>query len=65
MFVEQVSVQGNGPRNFNITTDGKYVLVGNQKTNQIVVFQRNIQTGKLTDTGIRKNVGAPVCILQY
>ncbi len=64
-FLEQVSVQGNGPRNFNITADGKYVLVGNQKTNQIVIFNRNKQTGKLTDTGIRINVGAPVCILQY
>ena len=64
-FVEQISVQGNGPRNFNITSDGKYVLVGNQKSNQIVVLQRNKQTGKLTDTGIRINVGAPVCILQY
>ncbi|MFD2597458.1 lactonase family protein [Sphingobacterium corticis] len=59
----QYGVQGDGPRNFNITPDGRYVLVANQKTNQIVVFQRDTISGDLSDTGTRIDVPAPVCII--
>jgi 6-phosphogluconolactonase len=64
-FVQQISVEGVGPRNFAITKDGKYVLVGNQRTNEIVIFSRNKKTGELTFTGNKVQVGAPVCILEY
>ena len=64
-FVQQVSVEGEGPRNFTITNDGKLVLVGNQRTNQISIFTRDAASGKLTFTGKKVDVGAPVCILEY
>lgn len=64
-FVQQMSVLGNGPRNFAITKDGKYVLVANQKSNQIVVFKRNITTGELTDTDLKIELQAPVCLVEY
>ncbi len=64
-FVEQVSVQGVGPRNFTVTADGKYILVGNQRTNQIVVFGRDETTGKLKDTSFRADIPAPVCLVEY
>ncbi len=64
-FVQQVSTMGIGPRNFAITNDGKYLLVGNQKSNEIVVFKRNVATGKLKDTKIRINIGAPVCLIEF
>lgn len=64
-FVEQTSVKGIGPRNFCITTDGKYILVGNQRSNQIAVFSRNKKTGILYDTGLMINIAAPVCIVEY
>lgn len=64
-FVEQVSVEGEGPRNFTITNDGKLVLVGNQRSNQISIFNRDAISGKLTFTEKKVNVGAPVCILEY
>lgn len=63
-FVQQVSSEGEGPRNFAITNDGKFVLVGNQRTNDINIYSRNIKTGELTFTGKKVQVGAPVCILQ-
>lgn len=64
-FCSQVPTLGDGPRNFALTPDGKYLLVAHQFTNNIVVFSRNKKTGALTDTGKRIDVGAPVCLLFY
>lgn len=64
-FVQQISTQGDGPRNFAITPDGKYILVGHQFTNNIVVFKRDAKTGKLSPAGINYEIGAPVCIQFY
>lgn len=61
----QVSTRGDGPRNFAITPDGKYVLVAHQFSNNIVIFERDKKTGALTDTGERIDVGAPVCVVFY
>ena len=63
-YVAQYSVKGTGPRNFAVTRDGKYILVANQTSGQIVVFSRNIKTGKLTDTRFRVNIPAPVCLVE-
>lgn len=57
------SVKGRGPRNFNFSPDGNFVLVANQNTNNIVLFSRDAKTGLLTDTGKEISVPAPVCIL--
>ena len=53
---------GKTPRNFIIDPTGKYLLVANQETDNIVVFKRNIQTGLLTATGEQLKVPAPVCL---
>jgi len=57
------SVLGRGPRNFTISPDGKYLLVANQDTDEVVVFARDTETGILTDTGRRIAVPAPVCLV--
>ncbi|SEL69910.1 lactonase family protein [Parapedobacter koreensis] len=57
------SVLGRGPRNFNITPDGRYLLVANQNTDEVVVFTRDADTGLLRDTGNRIAVGSPVCLV--
>ncbi len=64
-FVEQNSTQGKGPRNFAITKDGHFLLVGHQYSDEIVVFKRDRENGKLMDTKIRIKIGAPVCLLEY
>ncbi|MDD3321359.1 MAG: lactonase family protein [Paludibacter sp.] len=64
-FIQQISTMGDGPRNFAITPDGKFVFVAHQFTDNIVVFERNKKTGMLTDTGKRMNVGSPVCLIFY
>ncbi len=62
-LIETVSTLGKGPRNFAIDPTGKFVLVAHQYTNDVVIFNRNTTTGKLTDSGKRINVGAPVCLV--
>jgi 6-phosphogluconolactonase len=56
------STHGKTPRNFNFDPSGNYLLVGNQRSDEIVIFRVNKKTGQLTDTGNRIAVGSPVCI---
>jgi len=58
-----VSTGGKGPRNFVIDPSGKYLLVGHQYTNNIVIFERDMNNGSLKDTGKRIEVGSPVCLV--
>ena len=39
---------GKTPRNFNITNDGKFLIVGNKDSKQLVTFSINNNSGKLT-----------------
>lgn len=55
-------VLGKGPRNFSIDPSGKFLLVANQGSDEVVVFSRNEKTGLLTDSGQRILVGKPVCL---
>jgi len=56
------STLGQTPRNFNFDPSGNFLLVGNQNSDQVVIFKRDKQTGLLTDTGKRIDVGKPVCL---
>lgn len=55
--------KGEGPRNFSFTPNEKYLVVGNERTNNIVVFERDKKTGELTETANEMQVATPVCIL--
>ena len=63
IFVSRISTLGKGPRNFVIDPSGKYLLVGHQYTNNVVIFERNKKTGTLKDTGKRIELGSPVCLV--
>lgn len=56
------STLGKTPRNFNFDPTGQFLLVANQRSDAIVIFRRNAQSGLLRDTGRRIDVGNPVCI---
>ncbi len=62
-YIANQSVLGKNPRNFAITADGRFLLAANQDTNDVVIFNRDTQTGLLSDSGKRIAVGAPVCLL--
>jgi 6-phosphogluconolactonase len=61
-FVGRQSTMGKIPRNFAIDPTGNFLLVGNQNSDEIVIFKRDKKTGLLTDTGKRIAVGKPVCL---
>ena len=56
------STLGKTPRNFNFDPTGNFLLVANQNSDAIVVFKIDKETGLLTDTGNRIDVGKPVCL---
>lgn len=57
-----VSVEGDWPRNFGISPNGKWMLVANQKSNDITVFQINGETKMPEFTGEKLSLPSPVCI---
>ncbi|WP_051316133.1 lactonase family protein [Algoriphagus vanfongensis] len=48
------------PRNFNLTADGQYLVSAHQQSGDIVIFKRNVETGELTQTGLRTKGNQPV-----
>jgi len=62
-LVNQVDTKGKGPRNFVIDPSGKFLLIGHQYTNNVVIFKIDKMTGKLSDTGKRIELCAPVCLV--
>jgi len=61
-LINRQSVLGKMPRNFVIDPTGRFLLVANQVTNEIVVFKRDNKTGLLTPTGKKIEVEKPVCL---
>ena len=53
---------GPHPRNFNITPNGRYVLVACRDNDSIEIYARDRRTGLLTDTGRRIPVERPVFV---
>jgi 6-phosphogluconolactonase len=50
------------PRDFNIDPSGKYMVVANQETNNLVVYNVSPTTGKLTFLHESIAVKAPICV---
>lgn len=61
-FLQRISSGGKNPRDFTLDPSEKWVIAANQDSQNIVVFARDPETGKLTETGKTQHVGAPVCV---
>jgi 6-phosphogluconolactonase len=59
-LVEIAPTQGKTPRSFEIDPTGKFLLAENQESDSIVIFKIDEATGKLTATGKKLDVAAPV-----
>lgn len=57
------STQGKTPRNFAIDPSGNFLFAANQNSDTIVAYKIDKKTGKLTATGTKIEVPAPVCIV--
>jgi 6-phosphogluconolactonase len=58
--VQNEPTQGHTPRGFGIDPTGRHLLVGNQRSDSVVVFRIDQQTGRLTSTGQKIELGSPV-----
>lgn len=56
------STKGDWPRNFMIDPQGEFILVANERSDDIWLFKRDIQTGLLTATDIQIQNPSPVCL---
>ena len=43
-------MEGDHPREFALSPNGKFLLIANQMSNAIVVLERDVKTGKLGKT---------------
>jgi len=55
-------VLGKEPRNFTIDPTGRYILVGNQDSDEVVIFKIDKETGVPQPTGERIKVPSPTCL---
>jgi 6-phosphogluconolactonase len=60
--IEYVPTKGASPRNFEIAPGGTLLLVGNEKSDDIVTFRINPETGRLIAAGKALEISQPVCI---
>ena len=60
--VQVVPTEGHWPRNFGIDPSGRWLLVANERSSDVVVLARDEATGRLTSTGKRIEVPKPVCV---
>jgi len=51
------------PRGFGIDPTGRWLIVGGQKSNKIVVFKCDEATGKLSATDQSATIGEPTCVI--
>lgn len=63
--IQSISSEGDFPRDFNFSHDEKYLLAANQNSENLTLYQRSPETGKLTL--LQKNVSCPepICVQRY
>ena len=58
------STGGKHPRNFMISKNGEYALVGNTNTDNVVIFNRDNKTGLLKPNGVQYTIPAVSCLIE-
>jgi 6-phosphogluconolactonase len=57
-----IPTEGDIPRNFGLDPSERWLLVANQRSDNVVVYARDAQSGRLTLTPNRLAIPSPVCI---
>jgi len=58
----RASRRGDWPRNFSLHPSGRWLLVANQRSDSVVVFGRDPDTGRLTPMRQRIALPSLVCL---
>jgi 6-phosphogluconolactonase len=61
-MIQNVPSEGVQPRDFNLSNEQDYLVVGNMESNSLTLFNRNKETGKLTLVQKDVYVPEPTCI---
>jgi 6-phosphogluconolactonase len=61
-FVAHTSTEGNWPRDFVLDPSERYLIASNQNSGNLVLFSRDVQSGKLTLLQSDIKVPHPVCV---
>lgn len=61
-LVETVSSGGQTPRNFSFDLNDSFLLVANQDSHNLIVFQMDKSNGRLTPTTSAISIPSPVCV---
>ncbi|MBP1931077.1 lactonase family protein [Ammoniphilus resinae] len=61
-WLEHVSTEGDWPRDFALDPSEKFIVASNQNSNNLVLFARDSETGKLTRLHSDVSVPDPVCV---
>ena len=61
-LIQQISTGGRTPRNFNLSLDGHFLLVANQDSNEIRVFERDLVTGRLEMSPSKVKINKPAYV---
>lgn len=61
-FVERTSSEGDWPRDFSLDPSEKFMVGSNQESSNLVLYSRDVNSGKLTLLQSDINVPYPVCI---
>lgn len=62
-LIEIVSSHGKTPRDFILSPDNRFLIVAHQDSDNVTVFSRNAETGKLTEISHDFQVPEAVCVL--
>lgn len=62
-LIGRTSCGGKTPRHIALSPNDRWLLVANQDSNNIAVFARNAQTGKLADSGKTFPLENPMCLV--
>lgn len=60
--IQSISSEGDYPRDFNLSSNEKYLVVANQNSENLALYQRSLGTGKLTL--LQRNIFCPepICV---
>ncbi|MGG3802605.1 lactonase family protein [Metabacillus fastidiosus] len=61
-FVEHTSTEGDWPRDFVLDPTEKFLIATNQESSNVVLYERDIKSGKLTLLQSDVTVPDPVCV---
>jgi 6-phosphogluconolactonase len=61
-FVDRVSTEGDWPRDFVLDPTEKFIVASNQESNNLVIYARDTNSGKLKLLQSDIEVSMPVCV---